>query len=246
MTQLVELLYSIEPFLYIAFLLTIVLSIYAQYKVSSTFRRESKNFTRAGRNATDVARMILYQNGISHVSIARVAGNLTDHFNPSTNTLALSDSVYMSTSSAAIGVAAHEAGHAIQHNVGYFPIRLRGWLVPVTSFASRISWILILLGSVFFAFSLLGDVGYLILLLGVVLFSITTLFQLVTLPCEFNASRRAMKALRASGWYAEDELRSAKRVLSAAALTYVAETLVSVVQLLRLLVMLLGRRGDRR
>ncbi len=239
-------LYAVEPYLYILFIFTILLSLYAQLKVSSTFRRESRSFTRAGRCAADVARMILSTRGIGYVQIVRVAGNLTDHFNPRTNTLALSDSVCLSTSCAAIGVAAHEAGHAIQHDVGYFPIKLRGWLVPVTSFASRMSWIFILAGSLFFAFSFLGDIGYLVLLVGVALFSVTTLFQLVTLPCEFNASRRAMSALRACGWYDGDELRSAKRVLSAAALTYVAATLSSMVQLLRLLVLLLGRRGNRR
>ena len=246
MNAIAEFLHMVEPYLYILFILTILLSIYAQFKVSSTFRRESRNITRAGRNATDVARMILYTNGINYVNIGRVAGNLTDHFNPRTNTLALSDTVALSTSAAAIGVAAHEAGHAVQHDVGYLPIKLRGWLVPVTNFASRMSWIFILVGLLFSAFSYLGDVGYIILLAGVLLFSVTTLFQLVTLPCEFNASRRAMKALRASGWYDGDELRSAKRVLSAAALTYVAATLTSMVQLLRLLVMLLGRGRDRR
>ncbi len=239
-------LYMIEPYIYMFFIVAVLLSFYAQIKVSSSFKRESRVFTRAGRNAADVARMILNANGISYVGIARVAGNLTDHFDPRSNTLALSDSVCLSTSCAAIGVAAHEAGHAIQHNVGYFPIKLRGFLVPITNFASRASWLLILVGALFTAFSMIGELGYIVLLVGVMLFSVTTLFQLVTLPCEFNASRRAIRALRASGWYSDDELRSAKRVLSAAAMTYVAATLVSIVQLLRLLVMLLGRRGDRR
>ena len=240
-----EWIYYLEPFLYPLLIFTLILSIYAQFKVSSTYRKYSRVYTGRGYNATDVAKMILNANGIYDVYITRVAGNLTDHFNPRDNTLALSDSVYASTSAAAIGVAAHEAGHAIQHNVGYLPIRLRGALVPITSFASKASMIVILLGLLFSVFSLLDGIGYAILLLGVMLFSVTTLFSLVTLPCEFNASRRAIKALRASGWYDERELKCAKAVLSAAALTYVAATLSSIVSLLRLVVLLLGSRGRR-
>ncbi len=234
----------LEPYLYVLFILTVLLSLYAQMKVSGTFRRESGRFTRAGRSAYDVARMILERNGIYSVSIASVGGHLTDHFNPRTNVLALSESVISSPSCAAIGVAAHEAGHAIQHNVGYFPIKLRGALVPITNIASRMSWVFILIGAlVIAAQSALGEI---VLLIGILLFSCTTLFQLVTLPCEFNASSRAIRALRDSGWYSEDELKSAKRVLSAAALTYVAATLTSIVQLLRLLVILFGNRRNRR
>jgi len=237
--------YYLEPFLYPLLIVTLILSIYAQFKVSSSFRKYSRVYTGRGYNATDVARMILNSNGVYDVYVTRVAGNLTDHFNPRDNTLALSDSVYASTSAAAIGVAAHEAGHAIQHNVGYFPIRLRSALVPITSFASKMSMIVILLGLLFSALSLFGAIGYGILLLGVMLFSVTTLFSLVTLPCEFNASKRAIKALRASGWYSEEELRCAKAVLSAAALTYVAATLSSIVTLLRFVVILIGNRGRR-
>lgn len=240
-----EWIYYLEPFLYPLLILSLILSIYAQFKVSSTFKKYSRVYTQRGYNATDVAGMILRTNGIYNVYITRVRGNLTDHFNPRDNTLALSDTVYASTSAAAIGVAAHEAGHAIQHNVGYFPIRLRSALVPITSIASKMSMIVILLGLLLSALSLLGGIGYAILLLGVMLFSVTTLFSLVTLPCEFNASRRAIGALRASGWYSEDELRCAKAVLGAAALTYVAATLSSLVTLLRFVIILIGRR-DRR
>ena len=240
-----EWIYYLEPFLYPLLIFTLILSIYAQFKVSSTFRKYSKVYTARGYNATDVARMILSTNGVHNVYVTRVGGSLTDHFDPRSNTLALSDSVYASTSAAAIGVAAHEAGHAIQHSVGYLPIKLRGALVPATSFASKMSMIVILLGLFLSALSLLGTVGYAILLVGVMLFSVTTLFSLVTLPCEFNASRRAITALRASGWYSDEELRCAKKVLSAAALTYVAATLSSIVTLLRFVVILLGQRGKR-
>lgn len=240
-----EWIYYLEPFLYPLLILSLILSIYAQFKVSSTFKKYSRVYTHRGYNATDVAGMILRTNGIYNVYITRVRGNLTDHFNPRDNTLALSDTVYASTSAAAIGVAAHEAGHAIQHNVGYFPIRLRSALVPITSIASKMSMIVILLGLLLSALSLLGGIGYTVLLIGVMLFSVTTLFSLVTLPCEFNASRRAIGALRASGWYSEDELRCAKAVLSAAALTYVAATLSSLVTLLRFVLILLGQRGRR-
>ena len=234
----------LEFSLYPLFIVAIIFSLYAQVKISTTFNKYSKIPTRAGMNATDIARMMLTKAGVHYVSIGRVRGNLTDHFDPRSNTLALSDTTYASYSAAAIGVAAHEAGHAIQHAEGYFPIKLRGALVPATRFASKVSWIFILLG---IFIGMLGEslgIGYYILLAGVGLFGITTLFQLVTLPCEFNASRRAMQALTECGYYTDDELCAAKKVLSAAAMTYIAATFVSAVQLLRLL--LLVRRNDRR
>ena len=236
---------TLELIIYPVFLLSIVFSLYAQFKVSSTYRRYSTYYTRVGRNATDIARMILSREGIYDVSIGRVHGNLTDHYDPTTNTLALSDTTYASTSAAAIGVAAHEAGHAVQHAVGYAPIKLRMKLVPVTSFASKLSWGFILLGLLITAFAYSVSFGYYILLLGIGLFAITTVFQLVTLPCEFNASKRAMAALRGSGYYSNDELHAARQVLTAAALTYVAATFASMVQLIRL-VLILGNRNDRR
>ena len=236
---------TIESIIYPLFLVSILFSLYAQIKISTTYKKYSTYYTRAGRNATDIARMILSSEGIYDVSIGRVHGNLTDHFDPRSNTLALSDSTYASTSAAAIGVAAHEAGHAVQHAVGYLPIQLRSKLVPVTNFASRLSWIFIMLGVLITAFANNPSYGYYVLLLGIGLFAVTTLFQLVTLPCEFNASKRAMRALRSSGYYTSDELYAARKVLTAAALTYIAATFVSVVQLMRL-VIILGNRNDRR
>lgn len=232
--------------LYGLFIVAIIISLYAQIKVSSTFKKYSGYPTFAGRNATDVAGMILKSSGVYGVSLGRVAGSLTDHYNPKTRTLALSDTVFASTSAAAIGVAAHEAGHAVQHSVGYFPIKLRSALVPVTNFASRTSWLFILLGGFISAVGMF-DIGYYVLLAGLGLFAVTTLFQLVTLPCEFNASRRAMTALRECGWYSEDELTASRKVLSAAAMTYVAATLVSAIQLLRLvLIFTRGRNNNGR
>ena len=170
--------------------------------------------------------------------IERVGGNLTDHYDPRGEVLRLSDAVYDSTSAAAVGVAAHEAGHAVQHAVGYIPIKIRSKLVPVTNFASRSTWLLILLGAIFYY----TEIGYMLIMVGIGLFALTTLFQLVTLPCEFDASNRAMRELRECGWYTSSELAASRRVLSAAALTYVASLLVSVLQLLRLITRYSRRR----
>ncbi len=230
----------IDVVLYVLFILAIILAGYAQFKVSFTFKKYSSVRTASNRTAAQIAAMILEENGIDDIRIERVGGNLTDHYDPRSNTLRLSDSVYSSTSAAAIGVAAHEAGHAVQHAVGYFPIRLRSALVPVTNFASKFAWIAIMLGSVIMlAGALLGEY---IMLFGIGLFSLTTLFQLVTLPCEFNASARAMKALSDSRLYSRQELACSRKVLSAAALTYVAALFASVIQLLRLILMFKRRR----
>ena len=217
--------------LYIFFILAIGLTFFAQIKVSATFNKYSRVATGRGQTAAEAARMILDKNGLHHVKIERVGGNLTDHYDPRGEVLRLSESVYDSTSAAAVGVAAHEAGHAIQHAEGYTPIKIRSKLVPITNFAARSTWILILIGALL---SFTG-IGYFLVLAGIALFSVTTLFQLVTLPCEYNASNRAMDALESCGWYDRGELRAARKVLSAAALTYVAALLVSVLQLLRLL-----------
>jgi Zn-dependent membrane protease YugP len=238
--------YYYELITYPLFILAILFSLYAQIKISSTYRKYASFYTRAGRNATDIAKMILSDAGIYDVSIGRVYGNLTDHYDPRSNTLALSDTTYASTSAAAIGVAAHEAGHAIQHAEGYFPIRLRGALVPVTNFASKTSWLLIMIGALITAFAYDSNIGYYALLAGIGLFAVTTLFQLVTLPCEFNASRRAITAIRASGLYSADEIQAARKVLNAAAMTYIAATFVSAIQLLRLLLLVTGRNNRRR
>ena len=228
--------------LYIAAIAAMVLAIWAQIKVSSTFNKYSRVMTASGGTAAEVADMILRTNGINGVRIERVAGNLTDHYDPRTNTLRLSDTVYASTSAAAVGVAAHEAGHAIQHAVGYTPIKIRSLLVPVTGFASKMAWLVIMLGILMMSFSGNTGLGYYVTLIGIALFAVTALFQLVTLPCEFNASHRAMEALEASGRYSSTELSASRKVLSAAALTYVAALVVSVIQLLRLLTLVNRRR----
>ena len=227
--------------LYLLAIAAMIFSIWAQFKVKSTFNKYSRVYTRGGRTAAQVADMILNRAGIHNVRIERVRGSLTDHFDPRTNTLRLSDSVYDSTSAAAVGVAAHEAGHAIQHAVGYTPIKIRSSLVPAASFASRFTWILIMLGILMMSVAE-SELGYMVMLAGVALFAVVTLFELVTLPCEFNASRRAMDALESSGWYSGEELSSSRKVLTAAALTYVAALAVSLIQLLRLISRLNNRR----
>ena len=231
---------GIDYVLYFLCLIAIILSIAAQIKVGSTFNKYSVTLTGRGRTARELARYILDSHGLRHVRIERVAGNLTDHYDPRSEVLRLSDSVYDSCSAAAVGVAAHEAGHAIQHAQKYAPIVIRTRLAPVTGFASRFCFVVIIAGIIFSAFdALLG--GYM-LIAGAALFAVTTVFQLITLPCEFDASARAMAGLRDTGWYSDGDLRAAKRVLSAAAMTYVTATLVSVLQLLRILVRFLGRR----
>lgn len=233
--------------LYGLFCIAVLISLYAQLKVSLTYRRYSRIPSGSGKSAAAVARELLDRAGLTHVRIERIGGSLTDHYDPRANVLRLSDSVYGSTSAAAVGVAAHEVGHAIQHAEGYLPIRVRAALVPAASYASRASWIFIMIGVLLTAFAgLLGTFGSYVLLFGILLFAVTTLFQLVTLPCEFNASRRALVGLRRGGDYSPAELSAARRVLSAAALTYVAALAVSLLQLLRLLLMLAGGRDRRR
>ena len=231
---------GLDYILYIFCLLAIVLSVVAQIKVSSTFNKYSATLTGRGHTAAETARYILNAHGLHNVRIERVGGSLTDHYDPRAEVLRLSDAVYDSCSAAAVGVAAHEAGHAIQHAERYAPIVIRQRLAPVTGFASRFSWLIIMAGIVFMALdSLLGTY---ILIAGAGLFAVTTLFQLVTLPCEFDASARAMTGLRTTGWYSENELRASRKVLTAAAMTYVTATLVSVLQLLRILIRIFGQR----
>ena len=230
-----------EFFLYPAFIIAILVSFYAQIKVSTTFNKYSRVSTFRGKTAAEAAQMILSSKGLYGVRIERVPGNLTDHYDPRSNVLRLSDAVYSSSSAAAIGVAAHEAGHAIQHAEGYLPIAIRSKLVPVTNFASRMSWIVILLGSLMIVFSGVSDIGYTVVMAGIGLFSVTAVFQLVTLPCEFNASRRALECLRESGWYSDNELSASRKVLTAAAMTYVAALFVTLMQIFRLLAVY-GRR----
>ena len=232
---------DIDIGLYLLAIVAMIFSIWAQIKVKSTFNKYSTLRTGSGQTAAQVADMILARAGINNVTIERVSGSLTDHFDPRTNTLRLSDSVYDSSSAAAIGVAAHEAGHAIQHAEGYMPIKARSALAPAASFASRFTWLLVMAGLLMMSEYEYG-IGYYVMLCGIGLFSVVTLFELITLPCEFNASRRAMSALEDCGWYAGEELTASRKVLTAAALTYVAALATSVIQLLRLISRVSNRR----
>ena len=215
----------------------VILSLWAQIKVKSTYNKFSTVYSRSGMTAEVAVRKILDSNGLFNVGITRVQGELTDHYDPRTNTIALSDSVYGSTSVAAIGVAAHEAGHAIQHAVGYAPIKIRTSMVPVTNIGSTLSMPLVIIGLI------LGN--YYLAMVGVVFFALTTVFQLVTLPTEFDASRRAVKALSGYGYLNDEELKGTKKVLSAAAMTYLAALFVSIMSLLRLLLIVSGGRRRR-
>jgi hypothetical protein len=211
----------------------IIISMYAQQKIQSTFAKYSRAYASSSMTGYDVARMILDENNLQHVKVEHVKGNLTDHYDPRTKVLRLSDSVFGSKSIAAYGVAAHEVGHAIQHANSYAPLQFRNSMAPVVGFSSKFSWILILAGL------FLGAVG--LLQIGIFLFSAIVLFQLVTLPVEFNASNRAIAQLEGLHFLKTEELGAAKKVLDAAALTYVAAALTSVSQLIRLL-MLANRR----
>ena len=220
---------------YLVFVLpALLIALVAQIKVKTTFRKYAKVMNARGLSGAEVAAKILSSNGVLDVAVQRVSGNLTDHFDPTARVIRLSQSVYDSHSVAAVGVAAHEAGHALQYAEDYFPIRLRAAISPVTKVGSALSWPLIILGLVF-SFGLLVN-------LGIILFSVVTLFQLVTLPVEFNASRRALNILQQQGILAPEELGGARKVLTAAAMTYVAALLVSVMQLLRLIALFSNRR----
>lgn len=228
--------YGIDIWYIILVLPAVILSLIASAGVNSTFKKYSKVASARGTTGADAARRVLEANGVFGVQIERVNGNLTDHFDPKTNTIRLSDSVYGSTSVAAVGVAAHEAGHAVQYAESYAPMKLRSAIIPVTNIGSNLAMPLVLLG-IIFSMPLLADIG-------ILAFSFSTLFQLVTLPVEFNASSRAIKAIEgfAAG---ESEVKSAKKVLRAAAMTYVAALAVSLANLLRL-IMIVGsnRRRD--
>lgn len=219
----------------------LLLSIWASAHVNRTFKKFSKRSSVCGKTGYDVAKMILEKNGLSDIQVVKTSGNLTDHYDPKRNVIKLSAEVYDGTSMSAIGVAAHECGHAIQLSKNYFPMKIRSVLVPITNIGSRISMPLILLGIVF---SFVGSFFINIAYLGVACFSLCVIFQLVTLPVEFNASRRAMAVLKDSGDFSQAELKQSKKVLSAAALTYVAALAVSFAQLLRLFIIVAG--NDRR
>ena len=219
----------------------ILFSLWASANVNGTFKRYSNQYSRRGLTGAQAAERVLRANGIGNVRVERVSGNLTDHYDPQTNVIRLSDNVYGSTSTAAIGVACHEAGHAVQYAQNYAPIRIRAAVIPATNLGSRLAMPLILLGILISAF---GDLSYFFIYLGIACFGLSLVFQLVTLPVEFDASRRAMAAIDQSGLLTEDEQQGARKTLRAAALTYVAATAVALSQLLRLLVLFGGRRRD--
>ena len=219
----------------------IILAMAAQGKVSSTFNKYSRVPSRIGITGAEAARRIMELNGIYDVSIERVSGNLTDHYDPSKKVLRLSDSVYSSSSIASIGVAAHETGHAIQHANGYAPLSLRSIMVPIANVGSTLAMPLILIGLIFSFSSRMGDS---LINLGIIFFGLSVLFTIITLPVEFNASRRAIKCLENSRILYDDEITGARKVLSAAAMTYVASTAVAIANFLRLIILFGGRRRD--
>ena len=220
----------------------IILSLWASSNVNNTFNRYSKQFSIRRITGAQAAQRVLSANGVNGVRIERVSGNLTDHFDHKTNVIRLSDSVYDSTSTAAIGVACHEAGHAVQYAQNYAPIKLRAAVIPATNLGSKLAMPLILIG-VLLSASL--EISYSLVYLGIACFGLSLVFQLITLPVEFNASRRAMRAIADVNMLTEEEQRGAKKTLTAAALTYVAATAVALSQLLRLLVIFGGGRRRR-
>ncbi|WP_352397140.1 zinc metallopeptidase [[Clostridium] aminophilum] len=227
--------YYFDP-TYFLILIAIAISGIASMKMKSTFLKYTRVSSRLGLTGAETAKRILESQGISDVQVVHVAGELTDHYDPRTRTVNLSDPVYASTSIAAVGVAAHECGHAVQDAVGYVPLQVRGAIVPVVNIGSSLSWPMILIG-VFLSQGRLIS-------LGIVLFSFSVIFQLVTLPVEFNASHRALRLLESTGILIRDEVNDTRKVLTAAALTYVAATIGSLLQLLRLLILFGGRRRD--
>ena len=216
----------------------VLLSLWASANVNSTFRKYSRQYSSRRLTGAEAAQRVLSANGVSGVRIERISGNLTDHYDPRTNVIRLSDSVYDNTSTAAIGVACHEAGHAVQYAVGYGPVKLRSAIVKTTQLSSQASFIILMLGLVLYSQP--------ILLLGIVLFGVVAFFQLVTLPVEFNASHRALETLEGEHILENEEMAGARKVLRAAALTYVAALLSSLLQLLRYVLIFLNRSGNRR
>lgn len=229
--------YYIWDWTYALVLIGVGLSLYASFRVRTTFQRYAKVKSLSGMTGEQAAERILQSAGIYDVTIRHVRGELNDHYDPRNKTLNLSDSVYGSTSVAAVGVAAHECGHAIQHDRGYAPLRIRSVLAPVASFGANISWPLILLGLLISYFSMLVEIG-------IWMFAIAVAFQVITLPVEFDASRRAVELLGNNGILYSEEVSGARKVLKAAALTYVAAAASAILQLLRLVVLFGNRRRD--
>ena len=221
----------------------LILSLWASYKVKSTFNKYSNQFSRRRITGAEAARRVLQMNGVTGVQITRVAGNLSDHYDPRTNVIRLSDSVYDSFSTASIGVACKEAGHAVQYAQSYAPIKLRAAIIPITNIGSHLAMPLILIGLLL---NFTQNVSFIFVYLGIGCFALSLLFQLVTLPVEFNASRRAMEAISAGDILTPDEQVGARKTLTAAAMTYVAATAVALAQLLRLLAIFGGRNRRRR
>lgn len=216
----------------------IIITLICQIKVKSTFSKYSK--IRNSRNLTgaQAAEYVLRKNGVTGVRIEQVAGSMTDHFDPRTNVIRLSETVYNNTSVAAVGVACHEAGHAVQHAEGYMPNKIRSAVLPMAKIGSQLSWILILLGLIFTA-----KIGFVMLYIGIILFSLSVLFTIATLPVEFNASKRALECIKESDLLYGEEYTGAKRTLQAAAMTYVAAALTAIMQLLRLIIIANNRRN---
>ena len=217
----------------------ILLSLWASSSVKSTFNKYSNQYSIRRITGADAARRVLAHNGVGGVRIERVSGSLTDHYDPTANVIRLSDTVYDSTSTAAIGVACHEAGHAVQYAQNYAPIKLRAAIIPATNIGSKLAMPLILLGLVL---TFLEDFSFTLIYLGIACFSLSLVFQLITLPVEFNASRRAIAAIEQGGILTQEEQIGAKKTLKAAAMTYVAATAVALAQLVRLL-LVFGRRS---
>lgn len=228
--------YGFDYYYLVLVLPCVLLAFWAQAKVNSTFQKYSRVYSRRNMTGAQAAAAVLRSGGVNNVRIERVSGHLTDHFDPRDNVIRLSDSVYSSTSVASIGVAAHEAGHAVQYAAGYVPMKLRAVIIPATNLGSMLSMPLILMGFLF-------NFGVLITV-GIAFFGLSTLFQLVTLPVELNASNRALEAIREGGLLYDDEYPMAKKTLWAAAMTYVAALAVSLAQLLRL-ILIFGNRGRR-
>lgn len=221
----------------------VLLALYASFMVNTTFKRYQRLDIANGISGAEAARMVLARAGLTTVRVEMCQGHLSDHYDPKSDTVYLSSAVYHGRNAAACGVAAHEAGHAVQHAEEYLPAKVRMSLVPITNIGSSVGMWLILLGIVLCFFA---EIFVYVAYAGILLFSLTALFQLVTLPVEFNASRRAMTALRESGYFTTEEEAGARRVLSAAAMTYVAALAVSLAQILRLLLIVASATGRRR
>ena len=232
--------YGYGYFSYLLYMLpALLLGIWAQFKVQSTFKKYSRIGNSRNITGAQAARMVLDRNNLPHVRVEHISGNLTDHYDPRAQVIRLSDTVYQSASIGAIGVAMHEAGHAVQHAEDYSPMKIRSAIVRVSNFGSSIGPLMIFVGCLF-----AGDFGRKLIVLGILLFSLMAVFQLVTLPVEFNASNRALAVIRDTGMFVDEDYKGAKKVLSAAALTYVAALVTSILQILYYVTRFLG--GSRR